>query len=67
MTEPKDLDYMHPQGKPPADEPADDDAKPDQKHMDKALEEADGHSIYKADPFLDGLDSDPSRWEPPKE
>jgi len=50
------VDYMHPFGKP---EPKGEEikegesAKPDAKHMRIALEEADGHSLKKPDPFLD--------------
>lgn len=52
-----DVDYMHPFGKPNdgKNEPEleGEDAKPDAKRMKYALEEADGHSIHKPDPFLD--------------
>jgi hypothetical protein len=53
----EDVDYMHPFGKPEESKNKPDlkgdDAKPDAKRMRYALDEADGHSIKKPDPFLD--------------
>lgn len=52
-----DIDYMHPFGKSEEtkDEPKTEgeQAKPDAKRMKYALDEADGHSMDKPDPFLD--------------
>jgi hypothetical protein len=52
-----ELDYMHPDGKPEETKGQEikegDDAQPDAKQLQKALEEADGHSMKKPDPFLD--------------
>lgn len=52
-----EIDYLHPSGKGEEareGEPTiDESAKPDQKSFDKALQEADGHSMKKPDPFLD--------------
>lgn len=64
------IDYMHPDGKPkdgssPAEaEPLSEDAKPSAKELDLAQHEADGHSIYKPDSFLDGDETEPPKWNP---
>lgn len=49
------IDYLHPDGKPVAhekDAEFDDDGKSKGHNYQKALDEADGHSMQKADPFL---------------
>ena len=61
-----DIDYLHPHGKPakqtkPAKQA--NDGKPDYKSLERAIQDADGHSIYKADPFLDGDNPDPANWD----
>jgi len=55
------IDYLHPDGKPAAhekgsklDDDDDDDGKSKGHSYQKALDEADGHSMQKPDPFLHG-------------
>jgi hypothetical protein len=52
-----ELDYMHPDGKPEENKGQEikegEAAIPDAKSMQKALDDADGHSIKKPDKFLD--------------
>lgn len=52
-----DIDYMHPEGKLEETKGQEitegESAKPDWKSEKYALQEADGHSMKKRDPFLD--------------
>jgi hypothetical protein len=69
-----DIDYLHPDGKPldsaqegtdqsAPKQPLSEDARPSARELDRALHEADGHSIYKPDPFLDGDETEPPKWD----
>jgi hypothetical protein len=52
--ESEDIDYLHPQGKPEKEESAETgDGKPSWRQLRIALDEADGHYMPKADPYLD--------------
>lgn len=52
-----ELDYMHPDGKPEENKVEKikerDEAKPDVRNLERALQDADGHSLKKPDAFLD--------------
>lgn len=58
----EDIDYMHPDGKPEemqnVEETSGAEAKVDAKHEHYALQEADGHSMKKPDPFLHPEDTE---------